>query len=205
MPAGMTELDVVNEALHNLQESPISDLNAEGKIPETMKFLLPIARRNVLEMADYVVSRKRAPLEKITEESPGVPVINYSGRAYVYSVPADALRILEVLDPVTMEQTDWVREGIRIYTDTDEAIGVYTIDLPDPATWDDLLATSIATMLASKAAFTITGEKSREQELFQLAAAYMAGAKKQSYSQARKPFGPSDQWAPGLFDVETRR
>lgn len=200
-----TELDVANEALQALQESPITDLTLAGKANETMKFFLPIARRTSLQMYDWTCARRRAPLTLITEESPGVPVINYTGRLYVYQSPADALRIVDVLNPLVATRADWIKEGNRIYTDAEEAIGVYTIDLPDPADWDDLLATVVAFVLASRAAYTITGIIGRETALLQNVGAYITEAKRQSHSDARQRLPPSDQWAPGLFNTESRR
>jgi len=200
-----TELDVANEALYALQESPIADLDAEGKAPEALKFNLPIARRTILQMYDWTCARKREPLVEIEEESPGVPVINYSGRDHVYENPTEALRLVDVLSPLDMTGASWIKEGGRIYTDTEDAIGVYTIDLTDPSDWDDLLATSVAYMLASRVAYTITGEKSREADLMQMVASYISQAKQQSYSESRQRRSPSEQWAPGLFEAESRR
>lgn len=200
-----TELDVANEALHALQESPIADLSETGKAAEALKFTLPIARQTVIQMYDWTCAKCRSPLIKIEEESPGVPVVNFSGRAFVYQEPAMSIQLVDVLSPGDFAGTSFIKEGSRIYSDTDGAIGVFTIDLVDPAEWDALLATSVSYMLASRVAYTITGQPGRESQLMQSLGAYIAEAKKQSYSEARQRKSPAEQWAPGLFESEPRR
>ena len=208
-----TETDVANEALLALKEKRIASINDTGKVPEALKFALPLVREAVLRDYDWTCARRRAILTEITEEAPGVPVVNLTGRAHVFQKPDDALTIRELVDQsqngshyyADQTGTSFIQEGDRIYTDLAEPVAIYTKNADDPAEWDSLLATAVALMLAWKVAYEITGDRADENAAAQAASAFLAQARKATMAEQSQPKMPSQPFYPGLFDEEMRR
>lgn len=208
----MTELDVVNDALFMIKESPLTDISESGKVGDAVRFQLPQVRQTVLQAYDWACARKREKLVRIEEESPGIPVINESGRRYVYAMPTDCIAIRDVIDTYTntmmygstQVHATYLIEQERIYTDLAEPLAIYTYDLTDATKWDPLLAGAIAAYLAYKIAFYITGDRNDEQAALQAYSGYITLAKTQSaLEMANKPRTHLYIY-PGLFDEDQR-
>lgn len=197
-----TETEVANEALLALKEKRIASIDATGKAPEACKLALPIVRKAVLRDHDWTCARRRVRLTEITEEWDHSPVVNLTGRAHVFQVPADALAIRELVDAnknlsqyfADQSGTAFLQESGRIYTDLAEPIAIYTVDLEDPAEWDDLLTSAIAYMLAGKIAYEITGDRADEIAAYQMAGAFLSQAKDATTSERTQPKVPSTQF-----------
>lgn len=140
----------------------------------------PIARNRTLEAFDWSFSRVRVSLTPLVNTNPTWQ--------FAYARPSDAVRILRLLPPESYDDSfeqDFTEEslvdGTRvIYSNMEQAVGVYTRLVTDPAKYSPLFITAMGFMLGSYIAGPlIKGREGRSvaKELLQLAMGEMSQAK----------------------------
>jgi hypothetical protein len=79
-------------------------------------------------------------------------------------VPADFLRLVEVLDPAEIRET-YKFERKAILADTDGPVFIrYVADVEEVGDWDDLFVQAFAARLAFQIADRITGDRGRKAD-----------------------------------------
>jgi hypothetical protein len=105
--------------------------------------------------------------------------VNYAGGGVGYPVgygapvsPAAGQRFIVAADQ------DTNGNSIRcVLTNAEQAIGVYTAELDNPATWDSSFEQTMVSALAARLCIALTGDKSLKQELLQEAQMYVQSAR----------------------------
>lgn len=155
-----SDVDLVNQALLEIGESPISSLTDQNKAARQASRLYPQVRDQVLRMGAWNCATKRVALST----SADTPAFDFS---YAHELPPDFLRLLETSDP----DLDYKIEGRQLLSDSSSISIRYVYRLTDVTLMDDLLVAAIASMLAAELAMTLKGSPAWARDLYGLAAA----------------------------------
>ena len=129
----------------------IVSLDDDRTVARTLKSVWDIERKAALRDGSWNFAARRAELAAETD----------SGRVlypwtYAYPLPADCLRLIEVLD--LNARADYQLEDKAVLCDSAGPLRVrYTIDVPELAKWDDLAASAFALRLAWRCGHKIAG------------------------------------------------
>jgi len=202
-------VDICNLALshigHRATVAAIDPPEASAEAQLCAQFY-PIARNRTLEAYDWSFTRVRTSPAALTNTNPTW--------AFCYARPSDAVRILRLLPPESVDETPeqaFVEESLAdgtqvIYSNMEDAVVVYTRIVVDPAKFAPLCVTAIALQLGSMLAGPIIkGREGRAvaQSLAQAAANELAMAKA---SNANASHGhPYKSRRPGLIGQLTPR
>lgn len=119
----MDALGLINLALMRIGERAIADVAADST---TARVASQFFRHSVDEVTtenQWTFAKKRAQLTYIDPESQGAPT-NLSGYEFMYNVPADALRILSMV-----EDEQFIIESGLIYSNAENPTIVYLATL----------------------------------------------------------------------------
>lgn len=154
------------------------------------------ARRSTLRMAAWTCCIKRATLTAVDDPDPD----NLTGKTYTFDLPADYLRKVGAEDGYG-NPIDFLIEGARGYSDTEEPVLVYVFDQTDPTKWDDLLKDAIILMVAMLIAYPLTASHENEEGFIGQATAIAEQAEDESRRERRtpNPNTKSREWHSGLF------
>lgn len=191
-----SEVDVCNMALSHLGNArrvaaiDPPDGTAEADLCATF---LPIARSEVLEMADWTFSRKRATLATLATNPSSVWV-------YAYAKPSDCLVPRRVLTGYTtmleQDSEQFMLEGDTIYSNVADAVLVYTYPVTDMTKFSPSALATLGYALAAYLAGPIIkgDEGAKASTSFRKAAAQTAAgalAHDAGRSNAEPPHTPS--------------
>jgi hypothetical protein len=202
-------VDICNLALshvgHKATVAAIDPPEASAEAQLCAQFY-PIARNRTLEAYDWSFARVRT--------SPAGLVNTNPTWAFCYARPSDAVRILRLLPPESVDDTPeqaFVEESLAdgtqvIYSNMEDAVVVYTRIVVDPAKFAPLCVTAISLQLGSMLAGPIIkGREGRAvaQSLAQAAANELAMAKASNANASHgHPYGTR---RPGLIGQLTPR
>lgn len=131
--------------------SRITSLDDNRTVARTLKSVWDLERQATLRDGCYNFSARRDALAAVA--APGRVIYPW---AYGYELPAQALRLIEVLDQSI--GPDYQLEGRRILSDQTGPLYVrYLIDVPELAEWDALAANAFALRLAWRCGHKIAG------------------------------------------------
>jgi len=151
MPA-LTREDIANIALDLLTEGPIDSLEEDVKSARLLRRHFEVTREAELTKVVWnfaVLSKEVDPSETGVEPW-----------AYAYEMPADALRVLPVVNDM-QDEIDWRIEGSQIFTMLGGGRKIrYVGNLVDPNDMPALFIDVWAAALAMKIAHAITGKAS---------------------------------------------
>lgn len=151
MPA-LTREDVANLALDILTEGSIDSLEEDAKAPRLLKRHFDVTREAELTKVvwNFAVMTKAVDASE-TGSTPW---------AFAYEMPADALRILPVINEASQEQ-DWRIEGSQIFTIGGGTRKIrYVANLIDPNDMPAVFIDVWAAAMSIKIAHPITGKSS---------------------------------------------
>ena len=104
----------------------------------------PVAKAEMLELGNWQFATRRGTLA-VTENDSGY-------YEYAYALPANCLRVLKVIGPEDDEAGSSVVYETRnniIYTDTEEAVCVYTANITDSTKFSPTFVTALSFLLAA--------------------------------------------------------
>lgn len=141
-------VDIANTALSHLGADAVvvqlSPPDGSAEAGHCARFL-PIARQAAIASHAWSFARKRVALAELTNDS--------TQWAYKYQVPADCLRPRKILaaDELDVPERDsapFDREGDAIYTDSVNAVLVYTRDVTDTTKYTPNFTAGLGMLLA---------------------------------------------------------
>jgi hypothetical protein len=161
---GLTDVTVANMALSKIgARSTISSLSENSPEGRLVRLWLTIARSQTLQAYNWSFARKRKTLTLSSDIPDGTDTL----WAYRYNYITDALAVREIWNPMgpaadaipyeTEFNTD--RTAKTILTNMEDAVGIFTLDVPEVASWPPLALEALATCLAWHIAFPITGNE----------------------------------------------
>jgi len=113
-------------------------------------------------------------------------------RAFQYSWPADAVRIL--MDN-TNDDRDFIIHGRKILTDTDTTIDIeYIKNIEDPTLFDDMFVPALASLIAFRSVEEITGSDQKKAGLKADMRDAVAEAKRIGSIEKQSDERPEDDW-----------
>lgn len=129
----------------------IVSLDDDRTVARTLKAEWDAQRRFVLRDGAWNFAARRAEL---AADDSGDRVIYPF--AYAFPMPAESLRLIEVLD--LADPADWTYEDGAVLCNTAGPLRVrYAVDVPEIARWDDLAADAFALRLAWRCGHKIAG------------------------------------------------
>lgn len=187
-------VDVCNTALDRNGEPPIISLLDGTPAANLCDRLFPIARDEVQRTFPWRRLRKRVSLAA----DPTAPIFGFDFR---YRIPADSLRIIDVLDSQSRVVQEWELEGQFILTDTDAPLFIrYIATSNDPNEWDALMVSAVAARLAVELAEPLTQDTGKRNLLLAEYQNTMRQARNASAQEGSgQPLDLKDSWANSRF------
>ena len=147
---------ISNMALQRLGQTSIFALDDTGVLATQCSLTYQATVYELLESYVWPFAITRAELGWVE-----TPESNYTPYAYVYNVPADSLKVLNILDGSFRDSTsDWKIEGEFLYTDEIHTLYVKYIDkTTDEARFPDLFVTALYLRMAMKMCVKITQDQ----------------------------------------------
>ncbi len=130
-------------------EARITDPNEDKVLARNVKAVWDLQRRAAIREGSWNFAARRAALPALAEEV-GYPF------TYVYQLPADCLRLIEVLD--ASARTDYQLEGGKILCNISGPLYIrYAVDVADQAAFDEAFADAFAKRIAWTIGHKIAG------------------------------------------------
>lgn len=165
-----SQVDICNIALARMGNGQqISSLDEGSQEAVTLNLLYEPALRKVLRDVDWPFARKRASMQLIEEEP-------NSDWAYSYRYPTDCIMFRRIVtgkrprlnvDPIPYEIANGDTSRV-IYTDQEEATGVYTVFVNNVTYYDDAFVSMLAWRLCMEAAMPLAVERNRRTDAMQM-------------------------------------
>lgn len=148
-----SETEVANLAAIKMGSSAtIVSLDDDRKVARTLKAVWGIERRATLRDGSFNFAARRGTLAKVA----GVDTVSIYPFAAAFQLPADALRLIEVLNSQARE--NYQIEGARVLCNSSGPLYARWIaDVDEPAAWDDAFAEAFACRLAWRCGREIVG------------------------------------------------
>ena len=86
------------------------------------------------------------------------------GFTYAYTLPADCLRLLKILD----YDSNYKVEGRKVLSNTETMKILYVARVTDPNEYDELLRETLSASLSADIAFAVTSNNTTSQNMYQL-------------------------------------
>lgn len=148
---------ICNLALAKIGEQLIESLTGRSKAAEVLNAIWDPIRDAVLRDFEWNFAAKRASLPALVE----VPAFGF---ALQYQLPADCLKVREVLNAEA-----WSVEGRRILTDAEAPISIrYTAQVTDTGLFDVLYVDALACRLAVECATALTNSNTKAEAAYSL-------------------------------------
>ena len=150
-------VDICNGALNQLGASTILSLTEDSKNARLCNARYTQVRDSVFRSHPWNCLQKRVQLAADTETPAW-------GFAKQYTLPADCLRVLTILD----QDSDYKIEGRKILTDNSSMKILYVARIEDPNEYDELLRETLSAALAADIAYGITSSNPLTQNMYNL-------------------------------------
>jgi len=132
-------------------ETRLASLDDNKNLASTLKEAWDIQRRATLRDGSFNFSTTRGAIPAGVDAS----VSTYPYASF-FPLPAPALRLIELLDPIA--RLDYQLEGRNILANVSGPLYArWIIDVPEPANWDDAFAEAFACRLAWKCGRKLAG------------------------------------------------
>jgi hypothetical protein len=146
---------ISNLALARLGEASIRDFLENNKRSRLCKSLYPQARDWCLAKYNWSFARKIQVLNLISPEPAEEEKLAY----FVYGIPSDCMAPIQVLPAPRTRRKDFYLVGDRIHTNTESAYLLYTVEDPDPSTFNPPFVATVASYLAHLLAHGLVQDK----------------------------------------------
>ena len=150
-------VDICNGALNQLGASTILSLTEDSKNARLCNARYTQVRDSVFRSHPWNCLQKRVQLAADT----ATPAWGFAKQ---YTLPADCLRVLTILD----QDSDYKIEGRKILTDNSSMKILYVARIEDPNEYDELLRETLSAALAADIAYGITSSNPLTQNMYNL-------------------------------------
>lgn len=153
-------------------EVKITSLDDDRPTARALRAVWDIERRATIRDGSFNFSARRGPLGKL--DVADTALIYPYGAAF--EMPADAVRLIELLD--SSARLDYQIEGRQVLCNaTAPLYARWSIDVPEPAEWDDQFAEAFACRLAWKCGRRVVGSEFDTQAAWTEYTRAISGAK----------------------------
>lgn len=150
-------VDICNGALNQLGASTILSLTEDSKNARLCNARYTQVRDSVFRSHPWNCLQKRIQLAADT----ATPAWGFAKQ---YTLPADCLRLLTILD----YDADYKVEGRKILTDLSAVKILYVARITDPNEYDELLRETLSAALAADIAYAVTSSNPTAANMYQL-------------------------------------
>jgi len=150
-------VDICNGALNQLGASTIISLTEDSKNARLCNARYTQVRDSVFRSHPWNCLQKRVQLAADTD----APAWGFTKQ---YTLPADCLRILTILD----YDADYKIEGRKILTDNSTMKILYIGRIEDPNQYDELLRETLSAALAADIAYAVTSSNPTVSNMYNL-------------------------------------
>jgi hypothetical protein len=150
-------VDICNGALNQLGASTIISLTEDSKNARLCNARYTQVRDSVFRSHPWNCLQKRVQLAADTD----APAWGFTKQ---YTLPADCLRILTILD----YDADYKIEGRKILTDNSTMKILYIGRIEDPNQYDELLRETLSAALAADIAYAVTSSNPTASNMYNL-------------------------------------
>ena len=150
-------VDICNGALNQLGATTILSLTEDSKNARLCNSRYTQVRDGLFRTHPWNCLQKRVELAADTT----APAWGFS---YAYTLPADCLRLLRILD----YDSNYKVEGRKILSNTSSMKILYVARITDPNEYDELLRETLSASLAADIAFAITSNNTTATNMYNL-------------------------------------
>lgn len=151
-----TDAQLCNRSLRLIGAEPISSLDDDSKVGQTLRLLYPMVRDRLLadQRARWGFATKRQSLASVVVE-------NYTKFQYTYSVPTDprVLVPLKLLNSAGIEfpDLDYLIEGDVVYCDLETPTLVYLTQITNTKKFPEHFINALQLLLAAEISYALDG------------------------------------------------
>ena len=150
-------VDICNGALNQLGATTILSLTEDSKNARLCNSRYTQVRDGLFRTHPWNCLQKRVELATDTT----APAWGFS---YAYTLPADCLRLLKILD----YDSNYKVEGRKILSNTSSMKILYVSRVTDPNEYDELLRETLSASLAADIAFAVTSNNTTATNMYNL-------------------------------------
>ena len=150
-------VDICNGALNQLGATTILSLTEDSKNARLCNSRFTQVRDGVFRSHPWNCLQKRIELAQDTT----APAWGFK---YAYTLPADCLRLLRILD----YDSNYKVEGRKILSNTETMKILYVSRVTDPNEYDELLRETLSSSLAADIAFAVTSNNTTATNMYNL-------------------------------------
>ena len=150
-------VDICNGALNQLGATTILSLTEDSKNARLCNSRFTQVRDGVFRSHPWNCLQKRIELAQDTT----APAWGFK---YAYTLPADCLRLLRILD----FDSNYKVEGRKILSNTETMKILYVSRVTDPNEYDELLRETLSSSLAADIAFAVTSNNTTATNMYNL-------------------------------------
>ena len=150
-------VDICNGSLNQLGATTIVSLTEDSKNARLCNARFTQIRDSVFRSHPWNCLQKRIELAQDTT----APAWGFS---YAYTLPADCLRLLRILD----YDSNYKVEGRKILSNTETMKILYVSRVTDPNEYDELLRETLSSSLAADIAFAVTSNNTTATNMYNL-------------------------------------
>ena len=150
-------VDICNGALNQLGATTILSLTEDSKNARLCNSRFTQVRDAVFRSHPWNCLQKRVELAADTT----APAWGFS---FAYTLPADCLRLLKILD----YDSNYKVEGRKVLSNTETMKILYVARVIDPNEYDELLRETLSASLSADIAFAVTSNNTTSQNMYQL-------------------------------------
>ena len=150
-------VDICNGALNQLGATTILSLTEDSKNARLCNSRYTQVRDGLFRTHPWNCLQKRVELAADTT----APAWGFS---YAYTLPADCLRLLKILD----YDSNYKVEGRKILSNTSTMKILYVARITDPNEYDELLRETLSASLAADIAFAVTSNNTTATNMYNL-------------------------------------
>lgn len=156
-----SDISICNRALRIVGIAPITAMGEDGKAGSWAQATYADSRDALLAEYPWNFAIKRAELA-----AAGGGLVPAWGYEFLYALPSDCLRVLNVEGEPDSFTDPYKIEGRYIATDAAAPLNIrYIAQVTDPAQWSPLFVDALVTRMAAEGAFHFTGSTAREAQL----------------------------------------
>ena len=184
-------VDICNGALNQLGATTILSLTEDSKNARLCNSRYTQVRDGLFRTHPWNCLQKRIELAADTT----APAWGFS---YAYTLPADCLRLLRILD----YDSNYKVEGRKILSNTSSMKILYIGRITDPTEYDELLRETLSASLAADIAFAVTSNNTTANNMYNLFQDKLRDARFVDSTEGQnidQDLGMSDQIDAGTF------
>ena len=184
-------VDICNGALNQLGATTILSLTEDSKNARLCNSRFTQVRDGVFRSHPWNCLQKRIELAQDTT----APAWGFS---YAYTLPADCLRLLRILD----YDSNYKVEGRKILSNTSSMKILYVSRVTDPNEYDELLRETLSAALGADIAFAVTSNNQTATNMYTLFQDKLKDARFVDSTEGQnidQDLGMSDQIDAGTF------